>query len=58
MKLTVDERWALIDKISKQTIKYGKYQYTLKDAIEEITVKPLTGIPIAIAVLFYRWILS
>jgi len=55
MKLTVDERWALIDKISKQTIKYGKYQYTLKDAIEEITVKPLTGIPIAIAVLYSFW---
>lgn len=55
MKLTVDERWDLIDKISKKTVKFGEYRHTLKDAIAEITVKPLTGIPIAIAVLYGFW---
>ncbi len=55
MKLAIDERWNLIDKIAKQVVKYGTYRSTLKDAIEEITVKPLTGIPIAIAVLYGFW---
>jgi len=55
MKLAVDERWDLIDKIAKQTVRYGEYRHTLKDAIAEITVKPLTGIPIAIAVLYGFW---
>ncbi len=55
MELTVDERWDLIDKISKQTITFGRYSHTLKDAIAEITVKPLTGIPIAIAVMYGFW---
>jgi len=55
MKLTVDERWDLIDKISKQTVTFGRYRHTLKDAIAEITVKPLTGIPIAIAILYGFW---
>ncbi|MCK4433135.1 MAG: ferrous iron transporter B [Methanomicrobia archaeon] len=53
--LSVDERWDLIDKISKKTVKFGKYKHTLKDAIGELTVKPLTGIPIAIAVLYGLW---
>jgi len=55
MKLTVDERWDLIDKIAEQVVKYGEYRYRLKDAIADITVKPLTGIPIAIAVLYGFW---
>ena len=55
MTLTVDERWDLIEKISKETVTFGKYKHTLKDAIGELTVKPLTGIPIAIAVLYGFW---
>jgi ferrous iron transport protein B len=55
MKLSVDERWDLIDKISKETVTFGKYKHTLKDAIGELTIKPLTGIPIAIAVLYGFW---
>ena len=55
MKLTVDERWDLIDKISKQTVEFGVYKHTLKDALGELTVKPLTGIPVAIAVLYAFW---
>lgn len=55
IELTVDERWDLIDKISKQTVKFKKYKSTLKEVIGELTVKPLTGIPIAIAVLYGFW---
>jgi ferrous iron transport protein B len=53
--LSVDERWDLIDKISKQTVTFGAYKHTLKDAIAELTVKPLTGIPVAIAVIYGFW---
>lgn len=55
MPLSVDERWDLIDKISKQTVTFGAYKHTLKDAIAELTVKPLTGIPVAIAVIYGFW---
>jgi len=55
MKLGVDERWKLIDKISKEVVTYGKYTPTLKDVLGELTVKPLTGIPVAIAVLYGFW---
>jgi len=51
----VDERWDLIDKISKQTVEFGARKHTLKDAIAELTVKPLTGIPVAIAVIYGFW---
>jgi ferrous iron transport protein B len=53
--LSADERWDLIDKISKKTLEFGTYKHTLKDAIAELTVKPLTGIPVAIAVIYGFW---
>ncbi len=55
MTLGVDERWDLIDKISKATVIFGEYRHTLKDAIGELTVKPATGIPVAIAILYGFW---
>ena len=55
MTLGLEERWTLIDKISKATVTFGKYEHTLKDAIGELTVKPLTGIPVAIAVMYGFW---
>jgi ferrous iron transport protein B len=55
MRLNVDERWNLIERISKKTVTFGKYQHTLKDAVGELTVKPLTGIPIAVAILYGFW---
>lgn len=55
MPLSVDERWNLIEKISKQTVEFGARKHTLKDAIAELTVKPLTGIPVAIAVIYGFW---
>lgn len=55
MPLSVDARWDLIEKISKQTVEFGARKHTLKDAIAELTVKPLTGIPVAIAVIYGFW---
>jgi len=55
MTLGLEERWTLIDRISKATVTFGKYEHTLKDAIGELTVKPLTGIPVAIAILYGFW---
>jgi len=55
MTLTADERWDLIEKISHKVVIFGKFKHTLKDALGELTVKPLTGIPIAIAVLYGFW---
>ena len=55
MPLSVDDRWDLIDQISKQTVKFGTYKAKLKDAIAELTVKPMTGIPVAIAVIYGFW---
>ena len=55
MKLNTGERWDLIDRISKETVTFGAYQHTLKDAIGELTVKPMTGIPVAIAVMYGFW---
>jgi len=55
MKLSTGERWDLIDTISKETVTFGAYQHTLTDAIGELTVKPMTGIPVAIAVMYGFW---
>ena len=55
MRLTADERWNLIDEISKETVSLGEYKETLRDVLGEITVKPLTGVPVVIAVLYAFW---
>ncbi len=52
MALTGDERWELIDRITKETVALGEYKRDLKDILGEMTVRPSTGIPLAIAVLF------
>jgi len=53
--LTTDERWNLIEEISNKVVTFGKFKHTLVDALGELTVKPLTGIPIAIAALYGFW---
>ncbi len=55
MTLTADERWNLIEKVSNKVVTFGKFKHTLKDALGELTVKPLTGIPIAITILYGFW---
>ncbi|MCK4269923.1 MAG: hypothetical protein KAW93_05530, partial [Methanogenium sp.] len=55
MKLTHDERWEIVDEIAIRTVKFGKYKLKLSDVLGELTVKPLTGLPVAVAVLFGFW---
>ncbi|MEA3442711.1 MAG: nucleoside recognition domain-containing protein [Chloroflexota bacterium] len=55
MELTVDQRWDLVERISKETVEVGKYEPSLKDALADVTVRPATGIPFAIAVIYGFW---
>ncbi len=45
----------MVDAITRQTITYGTYKQTLKDVLGDLTVKPLTGIPVAVAALYAFW---
>lgn len=53
--LSEDERWDLVDGISGRIVTYGEYKQSLRDVIGELTVVPLTGVPVAIAVLYAFW---
>ena len=55
MELTVDQRWDLVERISKETVEVGAYEPSLKDALADVTVRPATGIPFAIAVIYGFW---
>ncbi len=54
-ELNMNQRWELVDKISDKTVQYGAYSGGLREALAEQTVKPLTGIPFALAVLYGFW---
>ena len=53
--LTIDERWDLVDRIARETVKVGAYEPTLKDMLSELTIRPWPGIPLAIGVLYGFW---
>ena len=55
MELTIDQRWDLVERISKETVEVGVYEPSLKDALADVTVRPATGIPFAIAVIYGFW---
>jgi ferrous iron transport protein B len=55
VELTVDERWGLVERISKEAVELGAYRPSLKDALADVTVRPVTGIPFAIAVIYGFW---
>ncbi len=55
MTIPCDQRWELVDLIAKRTVSKGTYRQTLGDVLGELTVKPLTGIPIALGVLYAFW---
>ncbi len=55
MKLTIDQRWDLVDRIAKETVEVGTYKPGLRDAVADATVRPAIGIPFAIAVLYGFW---
>jgi len=55
MELTLDQRWDLVERISKETVEVGTYEPTLRDALADVTVRPATGIPFAVAVIYGFW---
>ena len=50
-KYSDEERWAKIGRIIKQVQKIRHKHHTFLERLEEISIKPLTGIPIALLVL-------
>ena len=53
--LDPDERWDLVEEIASMCVSFGHFLHTLKDALGDYTVKPATGIPFAIAMLYAFW---
>jgi len=53
--LSMDERWSLADAIAGRAVRTGVYRRTLGDALGDLTISPLTGIPVAFAVLYAFW---
>jgi len=51
----MDERWSLADAITARTVRTGVYRRTLGDVLGDLTISPLTGIPVAFAVLYAFW---
>ncbi len=52
-----DERWAQVGQIVKQIQKIKHRHPTLKEKISKATIKPLTGIPIALVVIYLTFTL-
>ncbi|WOF16926.1 ferrous iron transporter B [Methanoplanus sp. FWC-SCC4] len=55
MTMSESERWLLVDSIAGQVISVGEYRQKIGDVLGELTIKPLTGIPVAFAVLYAFW---
>jgi ferrous iron transport protein B len=55
MSLSPEERWDLIDAMTRRTVSVGTYRRTIGDVLGEHTVRPATGIPVAVAVLYAFW---
>ena len=51
-KHTTDERWKDVGKIVMDVQKVKHRHHTIIEKFEDLTIKPVTGIPIAIIVLF------
>lgn len=55
MGLTADQRWDLVDQVARKVVSTGVSRRGLADALGDLTVKPLTGLPVALAVLYAFW---
>jgi len=53
LKLDEGQRWAKIGEIIKRVEKIRHRHHTWRDILAEITIKPATGIPIALLILFF-----
>lgn len=47
-----EQRWVEIGRIVKQVEKFEHKHHDLRDKIEDLTIKPITGIPIALGIIF------
>jgi len=56
LKLGEAERWAKIGEIVKKVEKISHRHHTWKDLLAEITIKPSTGIPIAVIILTFCFV--
>jgi ferrous iron transport protein B len=50
-----EERWAEIGKIIKEVQQINPREHSLLDYLEEVSIKPITGIPIALIVLYFSF---
>jgi ferrous iron transport protein B len=55
MTISTAKRWEIVDLIANRTVTTGEYKPSVKDYLSELTVKPLTGIPVALTVLYAFW---
>lgn len=56
--MTEDERWSKIGRIIREVQTIEQKHHTLKETISDITIKPVTGLPIALGViLFIFWLI-
>ncbi|QSZ66188.1 ferrous iron transporter B [Methanofollis aquaemaris] len=55
MELTSDQRWEIVERVASKVVSTGTSQRSLADALGDLTVKPLTGLPVALAVLYAFW---
>lgn len=55
MVLSTDARWEMVDALAARTVSPGGYEPSLADVAGELTVRPLTGIPVALAALYAFW---
>lgn len=54
-KLTPEDRWDYLDKLAGKVVTIKERKLSLKDATGDLTIRPLTGIPIALGILFSVW---
>jgi len=50
-----DDKWVIVGKIIKEVQKLKHRHHTFLDRLGELSVKPLTGLPIAIVVIFFTF---
>ena len=54
-RLSEDEKWVKIGKIIKEVEAIKHHHHTLRERLSDITIKPVTGIPIAIIIVAFSF---
>jgi len=55
-RLSEDEKWVKIGKIIKEVEVIKHHHHTLRERLSDITIKPVTGIPIAIIIVAFSFL--